>query len=86
MSERIAFIGFGEAGQTIGRGLAAQGAQLRAYDILFDDPADKGRLKEPAAAMRVAGRRMPFILDLQAEHGDLSAIAALANKDVARKS
>ena len=36
--------------------------------------------------MRVAGCRMPFILDLQAEHGDLSAIAALANEDVTRKS
>ena len=39
MSERIAFIGFGEAGQTISRGLAA-GAKpaLRAYDILFGQP------------------------------------------------
>jgi hypothetical protein len=31
--------------------------------------------------LRVAGRRMPFILDLQAEHGDLDAIAALADRD-----
>ena len=32
--------------------------------------------------MRVAGRRMPFILDLQAEHGDLAAIAALADRAI----
>jgi 3-hydroxyisobutyrate dehydrogenase-like beta-hydroxyacid dehydrogenase len=52
VSTRIAFIGFGEAGQTIGRGLAAQGAALAAYDILFDDAADGGRL---AAAARAIG-------------------------------
>lgn len=33
--------------------------------------------------MRVAGRRMPFILDMQAERGDLAAIAALARRDSA---
>ncbi|MEW5863028.1 MAG: DUF1932 domain-containing protein [Pseudomonadota bacterium] len=54
MSERIAFIGFGEAGQTIGRGLVAQGVPLCAYDILFDDPADGGRLAQNARAMGVA--------------------------------
>ncbi len=54
MTERIAFIGFGEAGQTIGRGLLAEGAQLCAYDILFDDPADGGRLKRAAKTLGVA--------------------------------
>jgi len=54
MTERIAFIGFGEAGQTIGRGLLAQGAQLCAYDILFDDPADQGRLRGVAESLGVA--------------------------------
>jgi 3-hydroxyisobutyrate dehydrogenase-like beta-hydroxyacid dehydrogenase len=52
--ERIAFIGFGEAGQTIGRGLLAQGAQLCAYDILFDDPANEGRLKRISESQRIA--------------------------------
>jgi 3-hydroxyisobutyrate dehydrogenase-like beta-hydroxyacid dehydrogenase len=50
MIERIAFIGCGEAGQTIGRGLRAQGARLGAYDILFDDPANQGRLRRTAEA------------------------------------
>jgi len=54
MTERIAFIGFGEAGQTIGRGLRAQGAKLCAYDILFDDPADNGRLRALAESSGVA--------------------------------
>jgi 3-hydroxyisobutyrate dehydrogenase-like beta-hydroxyacid dehydrogenase len=40
MTERIAFIGFGEAGQTISRGLAAEAKPaIRAYDILFGQPA-----------------------------------------------
>jgi 3-hydroxyisobutyrate dehydrogenase-like beta-hydroxyacid dehydrogenase len=34
--EKLAFIGFGEAGQTIGRGLlGAKAARIAAYDILF---------------------------------------------------
>lgn len=57
MAESIAFIGFGEAGQTIGRGLLAQGARLRAYDILFDDAADQGRLRRTAEQMGVAPAR-----------------------------
>jgi hypothetical protein len=35
--------------------------------------------------LRLAGRQMPFILDLQAEHGDLNAIAALATRDATGK-
>jgi 3-hydroxyisobutyrate dehydrogenase-like beta-hydroxyacid dehydrogenase len=54
MTEHIAFIGFGEAGQTIGRGLLAQGAQLHTYDILFDDSANEGRLKRTAEACGVS--------------------------------
>ena len=54
MSERIAFIGFGEAGQTVGRGLLGQGARLVAYDILFDDPKDEGALKATAASLKVS--------------------------------
>jgi len=54
MSETIAFIGFGEAGQTISRGLLSEGAPaVRAYDILFDDAANGGRLKRTAEALGV---------------------------------
>jgi 3-hydroxyisobutyrate dehydrogenase-like beta-hydroxyacid dehydrogenase len=55
MPERIAFIGFGEAGQTISRGLLDESdAVICAYDILFDDPADRERLKRTAEALGVA--------------------------------
>ena len=58
MAERIAFIGFGEAGQTIGRGLIGEGVTgMRAYDILFDDAADRGRLKRAAETLGVAVAR-----------------------------
>jgi 3-hydroxyisobutyrate dehydrogenase-like beta-hydroxyacid dehydrogenase len=54
MTERVTFIGFGEAGQTISRGLRAEGpVDLCCYDILFDDPADQGRLKKAAEALGV---------------------------------
>jgi len=54
LPESIAFIGFGEAGQTIGRGLLAQGARLCAYDILFDDPGNQGGLAKAASALGVS--------------------------------
>jgi 3-hydroxyisobutyrate dehydrogenase-like beta-hydroxyacid dehydrogenase len=54
VAERIAFIGFGEAGQTISRGLRAEGAaDICAYDILFDDSANNGALKRSAEALGV---------------------------------
>jgi 3-hydroxyisobutyrate dehydrogenase-like beta-hydroxyacid dehydrogenase len=55
VAERIAFIGFGEAGQTITRGLRTESpVDIRTYDILFDDPADQGRLKKAAESLGVA--------------------------------
>lgn len=58
MSAKIAFIGFGEAGQTISRGLlGAQRLDVRAYDILFDDPANAGKLKGAAEQLGVAAAR-----------------------------
>ena len=58
MSERIAFIGFGEAGQTISRGLVteAAGPAIRAYDILFGAPAG-ARLESAARELGVAMAR-----------------------------
>jgi 3-hydroxyisobutyrate dehydrogenase-like beta-hydroxyacid dehydrogenase len=50
----IAFIGFGEAGQAVSRGLLGQAKpKIRAYDILFDDPANAGDLKRVAKALGV---------------------------------
>jgi len=48
MAERICFIGFGEAGQTISHGLLGEAKPaIRAYDILFGQPA--GATLETAA-------------------------------------
>ena len=58
MTERIAFIGFGEAGQTISRGLLGEAKPaVRAYDILFDDPANRGMLKRAAETLGVGVAR-----------------------------
>ncbi len=57
MAETIAFIGFGEAGQTLARGLrdaTDPAPALRCYDILFDDAADAGRLRRAADSLGVA--------------------------------
>jgi 3-hydroxyisobutyrate dehydrogenase-like beta-hydroxyacid dehydrogenase len=57
MSERIAFIGFGEAGQTISRGLLGDSKPaLRAYDILFGQPAG-APLEKAASDLGVARAR-----------------------------
>lgn len=49
----IAFIGFGEVGQTFARGLLANGAAgIRAYDLLFGSPAGH-RLEEAARSIGV---------------------------------
>lgn len=44
----IAFIGFGEAGQAIGGGLAGEGAKVGAYDLKFDGPEREVRLSGAA--------------------------------------
>jgi 3-hydroxyisobutyrate dehydrogenase-like beta-hydroxyacid dehydrogenase len=54
VSETIAFIGFGEAGQTISRGLlGGSKCAIRAYDILFDDAVDDGKLARAAQSLGV---------------------------------
>ena len=54
--ERVAFIGFGEAGHTISRGLlSARAAHIRAYDILFD--SDSARLRHAAETLGVEAAR-----------------------------
>ena len=67
MAETVAFIGFGEAGQTIARGLRGESKpKMRAYDILFGEAAgdrlraaaeslDVGIAKDHADAVRGAG-------------------------------
>jgi 3-hydroxyisobutyrate dehydrogenase-like beta-hydroxyacid dehydrogenase len=51
--QRIAFIGFGEAGGILGRGLAEAGVQVRMHDLLLDDPAARQPMLDKAAASGV---------------------------------
>lgn len=52
--EKLAFIGFGEAGQTISRGLlAANAAHITAYDILFGNGQGKSGPEQAARALGV---------------------------------
>jgi 3-hydroxyisobutyrate dehydrogenase-like beta-hydroxyacid dehydrogenase len=56
MTEKITIVGFGEAGQHIGRGLARNGAaQISAYDIRHNEPA----LIEAANAAGISFRGTP---------------------------
>ena len=39
---RLAFIGFGEVGQTFAKGLSGKdGVAVAAYDLLFDNPQER---------------------------------------------
>ena len=52
--EKLAFIGFGEAGQTISRGLLeAKAAQITAYDILFGSAQGESGPERAARALGV---------------------------------
>ena len=60
MTEKIAIIGFGEAGQHIGRGLARAGAgEIAAYDLRYAEPA----LIEAAASGGVALKDAPAAVE-----------------------
>lgn len=62
----IAFIGFGEVGQTFSRGLLANGASgVRAYDLLFGSDAGH-RLEEAARRIGVACAASPAAVGAQA--------------------
>ena len=49
MTPTIGFIGFGEAGHAIAKGLAAQGLATRAYDILVHEPGGREAMHQRAA-------------------------------------
>jgi 3-hydroxyisobutyrate dehydrogenase-like beta-hydroxyacid dehydrogenase len=62
----IAFIGFGEVGQTFSRGLLANGASgVRAYDLLFGSDAGR-RIEEAARQIGVACAASPAAVGTRA--------------------
>ena len=51
---RIAFIGFGEAGRILGKGLVDTGLfEVTTYDLLFDDPAKRAAILKTVSASGV---------------------------------
>jgi 3-hydroxyisobutyrate dehydrogenase-like beta-hydroxyacid dehydrogenase len=83
--QRIAFIGFGEVGQTFARALAARGSVwLSAHDVLFGHPRGE-RLAGAAAALGVA-RHLSLPEALTGAAIVFSCVTASATEDVARSA
>jgi 3-hydroxyisobutyrate dehydrogenase-like beta-hydroxyacid dehydrogenase len=81
--QRIAIIGFGEAGGIIGEDLARSGRDVVTYDILLDDPASRTAMlsKAQSAQVRVAENLRQAILGAELV---ISAVTATSSADVAR--
>ena len=78
---RIALIGFGEVGQTLGADLLAAGCQVRAFDPLFADPASSpSHVLRRIAVMRADA---PEVAVADAELV-ISAVTAASDIDAAR--
>ncbi len=83
MAPRIAFIGFGEAGQAMAAGLRDEGvADISAYDILF--PQDSGApLREAATGVgvKIAANAADAVRDSEIV---IAAVTAESSEDAAR--
>jgi 3-hydroxyisobutyrate dehydrogenase-like beta-hydroxyacid dehydrogenase len=76
----LAFIGFGEVGQTFAMGLSGnQGVRLAAYDVLFDDPQKRGGLiaRAEQLSVRVAADAADAIGEARVVVSAVTAAAAL---------
>jgi 3-hydroxyisobutyrate dehydrogenase-like beta-hydroxyacid dehydrogenase len=79
MSPRIAFIGFGEAGQAMAEGLREEGvAQIAAWDILFPDAAGAKLIEAAnAAGVRVASSAADAVKDAELVIAAVTAASSL---------
>ena len=81
---RIAFIGFGEAGRILGKGLADTGRyDVAAYDLLFDDTNKRTEMLASASAsgVRAAASAAEAVAGARVV---VSAVTARSARDVAR--
>ncbi|HEY1244890.1 MAG TPA: DUF1932 domain-containing protein [Hyphomicrobiaceae bacterium] len=81
---RLAFIGFGEVGQTFARGLSGKdGVQVAAYDLLLDDAHKRGGMiaRAEALGVRVAADAADAAREARVV---ISAVTAAAAGEVAR--
>lgn len=80
----IAFLGFGQAASTLARPLAARGAQLRAYDLLFEHPGGVEALRARAAGLAIAF--LPLEEALRGAEYVLSLVTAEVALEAARRA
>lgn len=80
--ERVALIGFGEAGSIFGTDLALAGCDVSTYDILFDEPQTRAALRAKAerARVRPADSLAEAVANAQLI---ISAVTASSSGDVA---
>jgi 3-hydroxyisobutyrate dehydrogenase-like beta-hydroxyacid dehydrogenase len=80
--QKIAIVGFGEAGSILGEDLAARGCEVRTYDILFDAAPSREPLLEKARRVRVQAAAS---LKEAVQGADLviSAVTASSSSEVA---
>ena len=74
---RIALIGFGEVGQTLGADLLAAGASVSAFDILFADPGCA-----PSQALSIIGVRAAKSVAEAIKDAQLVIVAVTAASDL----
>ena len=80
---RVAFIGFGEVAAAFSAALAARGAEIRAYDVLFDRPGGLDQLTARAAGSRIDFCRLPETL--RSARYILSTVTTTVAKAAARQ-
>jgi 3-hydroxyisobutyrate dehydrogenase-like beta-hydroxyacid dehydrogenase len=89
--QRIALIGFGEAGSILGTDLALAGCEVSTYDILFDKPQTRAALRTKAerSKVRPADSLAEAVANAQLVISAVTAsssgeVAALAGKSLQR--
>jgi 3-hydroxyisobutyrate dehydrogenase-like beta-hydroxyacid dehydrogenase len=80
---RVALIGFGEVGQTLGADLIAAGAAVTAYDIVFANADSAPSRALPKVAVRAATSAFDAVTDADLV---ISAVTAAADVDAARSA
>ncbi len=83
MAKRVAFIGFGEVASAFSAAIAARGAAVTAYDVLFDQSGGLDRLNARAAGTNVAFRSLPDVV--RGAQYVLSTVTTTVAREAARQ-
>ena len=80
---RVALIGFGEVGQTLGADLLAAGCQVAAHDSLFSDPASGPSLSLHKIRVQAAANAALAVAEAELV---ISAVTAASDIDAAQSA